>query len=96
MGVTSLLALLLAPALTTLTMTVVPWHGYAAACLGGLLITASGFLGDLNISALKREAGVKDSSGLLPGMGGMLDRVDSLTFAAPTFYIYAKFLTASA
>jgi phosphatidate cytidylyltransferase len=58
----------------------------------GALLAVCGFLGDVNLSAIKREAGVKDGSRLLPGQGGMIDRIDSLTFTAPVFYYSLRWL----
>lgn len=54
--------------------------------IAGLIIGFAGFAGDISISALKRDLGVKDSGNTLPGHGGVLDRVDSLTYTAPLFF----------
>ncbi len=60
--------------------------------LFGVTIVALGISGDLFESLLKRSAGVKDSSTLIPGHGGVLDRVDALLFAAPVYYVVLKYL----
>ena len=54
----------------------------------GILISVFGQIGDLAESALKRSGGVKDSGNLMPGHGGMLDRMDSVIFAMAVIYLY--------
>jgi phosphatidate cytidylyltransferase len=56
----------------------------------GLTVVALGIAGDLFESMLKRSAGVKDSSALIPGHGGVLDRIDALLFAAPVYYVVLR------
>jgi len=60
-----------------------PWGA-----VGGAAIGIAGFFGDLNMSAIKRDRGLDDSGDVLPGQGGVLDRIDSLTFTAPVFYLF--------
>ena len=64
------------------------WPGSFA--LVGVAIVVFGIAGDLFESRLKRTAGVKDSSALIPGHGGVLDRIDALLFATPVYYVYLQ------
>jgi phosphatidate cytidylyltransferase len=66
-----------------------PWT--SAVLISGVTAVA-GQVGDLAESVLKRSTGVKDSSSILPGHGGILDRLDSLFFAAPVFYLLFTYL----
>jgi phosphatidate cytidylyltransferase len=81
---TTLLATLLGPFLTPMD--------HLQSLVAGLIIGVGGFFGDINLSALKRDLGIKDAGSLLPGHGGILDRVNSLTYTAPLFFHYIYYL----
>jgi len=66
--------------------------GYGQAILLGFLVSVFGQLGDLVESLLKRNMGVKDSGKLLPGHGGLLDRMDSVVFTGIVVYYYVLFV----
>jgi phosphatidate cytidylyltransferase len=90
MASTVLLAVIGAPWLTGLTQGRSTGMGLLMSVAAGLLISIFGFLGDINMSSVKRDVGVKDASQLLPGQGGMIDRINSLTFSAPAFYYFVR------
>lgn len=80
---TGFISIFMAPFLTPLS-----------ACEGffvGVGLACCGFLGDIVMSSLKRDLGIKDTGTILPGHGGILDRVDSLVFTAPLFFHYISY-----
>lgn len=71
---------------------VLPYLTLTSAVACGMIVGIFGQIGDLAESLLKRDAGVKDSSALIPGHGGVLDRFDSLMFASPLVFLYLDFI----
>jgi phosphatidate cytidylyltransferase len=69
-----------------------PGLSWATSILFFLAVGAAGQMGDLFESEMKRFSGIKDSSSLLPGHGGILDRIDALLFASPVAYVFVRFI----
>jgi len=80
---TTIIAGAIAPILTPMN-----WQ---VGLLLGSVISMTGFIGDVTVSALKRDLAIKDSGQLIPGHGGILDRVDSLTYTAPIFFHITRY-----
>ena len=82
--------MLSATAIGTALWRVTPFNWWQAG-LFSFLITLMGFFGGLVMSAIKRDRGVKDYGTLIEGHGGVMDRIDSLCFAAPVFFHLVRY-----
>jgi phosphatidate cytidylyltransferase len=73
-----------------------PYEGLWQAALMSMLVAVMGFAGAMTMSAIKRDRGVRDYGTLVEGHGGVLDRIDSICFAAPVFFHVSRQLFSAA
>lgn len=78
----------LAPTLTTFFQNRSTAAAIVLSAATGVILSLAGFLGDINVSAIKRDAGVKDIGNIVPGQGGALDRMNSFSYVVPVFYFW--------
>jgi phosphatidate cytidylyltransferase len=84
-------ALLVSMALPWVLRFSFPYFGTLQLVLTGLIVGIGGQMGDLSISVIKRDIGIKDMGAGIPGHGGILDRIDSLIYVAPLFFHMAGY-----